>query len=114
MQGKSGKFDKVWWYILIYPSWVNQINQKGGNSLSEAHVLSNLKLNFTTTRSSTFSEFNLALFGVTTLPVTENTCSDLDEAVGTGKTTLTSLVRKGNLGALANLMTKAELEMMNI
>ena len=34
-------------------------------------VLSNLKLHFTTTRSSTFSGFNLALLGLTTLPATE-------------------------------------------
>ena len=57
--------------------------------------LSNLKLHFTTTRSSTFSGFNLALLGVTTMPATEKTRSDLDEAAGTGKTTL-SLARRGN------------------
>ena len=60
-------------------------------------VLSNLKLHFTTTRSSTFSGFNLALLGVTTLPATEKTRSDLDEAAGTRKTTLTSLAQKGEL-----------------
>ena len=59
-------------------------------------VLSNLKLHFTTRRSSTFSGFNLALLGLTTLPATEKTRSDLDEAAGTGKTTLTSLARRGN------------------
>ena len=57
---------------------------------------SNLRLHLTTTRSSTFSRFNLALLGVTTLPATEMTRSDLDEAAGTGKTTLTSLARRGN------------------
>ena len=59
-------------------------------------VLSNPKLNFTTTRPSTFARFNLALLGVTTLPATEKTRSDLDEADGTGKTLLTSLARRGN------------------
>ena len=57
---------------------------------------SNLRLHLTTTRSSTFSGFNLALLGVTTLPATEKTRSDLDEAAGIGKTTLTILDRRGN------------------
>ena len=43
-------------------------------------VLSNLELRFTTTRSFTFSGFNLTLLEVTTLPATEKTRSDLDEA----------------------------------
>ena len=55
-----------------------------------------LKLHFTTTRCSTFSGFNLALLGVTKLLSAEKTRSDLDEAAGTGKNTLTSLVRRGN------------------
>ena len=59
-------------------------------------LFSNLELHLTTTRSSTFSGFKLALLGVTTLPATEKTRSDLDEAAGTGKTTLTSLARRGN------------------
>ena len=58
-------------------------------------LFSNLKLHLTTTRSSTFSGFKLAVLGVTTLPATEKTRSDLDEAAGTGKTTL-SLARGGN------------------
>ena len=58
-------------------------------------LFSNLKLHLTTTRSSTFSGFKLAVLGVTTLPATEKTRSDLDEAAGTGKTTL-SLARRGN------------------
>ena len=77
------------WYILIYSSrrpGNQSFNQKGNNLVSEAHALSNLKLHLTTTRSSSFSGFNLALLGVTR--------SDLDEAAGTGKTTLTSLSRK--------------------
>ena len=57
---------------------------------------SNLRLHLTTTRPSTFSGFNLALLGVTTLPATEKTRSDLDEAAGIGKTTLTILDRRGN------------------
>ena len=56
---------------------------------------SNLRLHLTTTRSSTFSRFNLALLGVTTLSATEETRSDLDEAAGIGKTTLTILDRRG-------------------
>ena len=59
-------------------------------------LFSNLKLHLTTTRSSTFSGFQLALLGVTTLPATEKTHSDLDEAAATGKTPLTSLA-KGEL-----------------
>ena len=43
-------------------------------------VLSNLELRFTTTRPFTFSGFNLTLLGVTPLPATEKTRSDLDEA----------------------------------
>ena len=39
-----------------------------------------LKLHSTTRRSSTFLGFKLALLGVTTLPATEKTRSDLDEA----------------------------------
>ena len=58
-------------------------------------LFSNLKLHLTTTRSSTFSGFKLAVLWVTTLPATEKTRSDLDEAAGTGKTTL-SLARRGN------------------
>ena len=59
-------------------------------------VLNNHKLHFTTTRFSTFSGFNLALSGLTTLLETEKTRTDLDEAAGTGKTTLTCLARRGN------------------
>ena len=55
-----------------------------------------LKLPFTTIRSSTFSGFNLALFGVTKLLSAEKTRWDLDEAADTEKNTLTSLVRRGN------------------
>ena len=58
-------------------------------------LFSNLKLHLTTTRSSTFSGFKLALMGVTTLPATERTRSNLDEVAGTGKTLLTSLARRG-------------------
>ena len=39
-----------------------------------------LKLHSTTMRSSTFSGFKLAILGVTILPATEKTRSDLDEA----------------------------------
>ena len=59
-------------------------------------VLSSLKLHFTLTRTSTFSGFNMALLGVTTLLSTEKTRSDLDEPAGTRKTTLTSLARRKN------------------
>mgnify|MGYP003331733514 CR=1 FL=1 len=59
--------------------------------LMKPMLFSNLELHLTTTRSSTFSGFNLALLGVTTLPATEKTRSDLDEAAGIGKTTLTIL-----------------------
>ena len=58
-------------------------------------VLSNFKLHLTNARSSTSSGFNLTLLGVTTLPATEKTRSDLDEATGTGKTG-TVLARTGN------------------
>ena len=75
---------------------IKSINQKG-DIFSFWNALSNFKLHFATTRSFTFSGFNLAPLGVTTLPATEKTrCSDLDEAAGTGKTTLTSLARRGN------------------
>ena len=47
------------------------------------------------TKSSTISGANLFLSGVTILPATENTRSDLEEAAGMGKTTLT---RSANLG----------------
>ena len=85
------------WCILIYSSrrWENQINESKRWHFLKPMVLSYLKLHFTTTRSSTFSGFNLALCGLTTLPATEKTCSNLDEAAGTGKTTL-SLARRGN------------------
>ena len=43
-------------------------------------VSSSFKLHFTTARSSTFSGFNLTFLGVTILPATEKTRSDLDEA----------------------------------
>ena len=72
-------------------------------------VLSNLKLHFTTRRSSTFSGFNLALLGLTTLPATEKTRSDLDEAAGTGKTTLTSLARRGTESRDASPITAGPL-----
>ena len=72
---------------------IKSINQKG-DIFSFWNALSNFKLHFATTRSFTFSGFNLA--PLTTLPATEKTrCSDLDEAAGTGKTTLTSLARRG-------------------
>jgi len=58
-------------------------------------LFSNLELHLTTTRSSTFSGFKLALMGVTTLPATEKTRSNLYEVAGTGKTLLTSLARRG-------------------
>ena len=64
--------------------------------LMKPMLFSNLELHLTTTRSSTFSGFKLAVLGVTTLPATEKTCTDLDEAAGTGKTTLTSLAIRGN------------------
>ena len=76
--------------------WVEMksIYQKG-DIFSFWNALSNFKLHFATTRSFTFSGFNLAPLGVTTLPATEKTrCSDLDEAAGTGKTTLTSLATR--------------------
>ena len=59
---------------------------------------SNLRLHLTTTRSSTFSGFNLALLGVTTLPATEKTRSDLDEAAGIGKTTFWQFWIEGGIG----------------
>ena len=59
-------------------------------------LVSNLKLHLTTTRSSTFSGFKLALVGVTTSLAKEKTRSDLDEAAGTGKTTLTGLAIREN------------------
>ena len=83
-------------FIQVDVEAIKSINQKGNNLVSEDNALSNLKLHFTTTRCSTFSGFNFALLGVTTLPATEKTCSDLDEAAGTGKITLTSLARRGN------------------
>merc|ERR1719150_3113947 len=63
--------------------------------LMKPMLFSKLELHLTTTRSSTFSGFKLALMGVTTLPATEKTRSNLDEAAGTGKTLLTSLARRG-------------------
>ena len=73
---------------------IKSINQKG-DIFSFWNALSNFKLHFATTRSFTFSGFNLAPLGVTTLPATEKTrYSDLDEAAGTGKTTLTSLATR--------------------
>ena len=75
---------------------IKSINQKG-DIFSFWNALSNFKLHFATTRSFTFSGFNLAPLGVTTLPATEKTrCSDLDEAAGTGKTTLTGLAIRGS------------------
>ena len=53
------------------------------------------RLHFMVTKSSTISGANLFLSGVTILPATENTRSDLEEAAGMGKTTLT---RSANLG----------------
>ena len=79
------------WCILIYSSWDSQINQckrwQFTLCLFKPTLLINLKLHFTTARSSTFSGFNMTLLGLTTLPAIEKTRSDLDEATGTGKTT---------------------------
>ena len=69
-------------------------------------VLNNHKLHFTTTRFSTFSGFNLALSGLTTLLETEKTRSDLDEAAGTGKTTLAS--KKEELRLMISLLQKKD------
>ena len=80
------------WFMMHFDLF-NLINQ---SKRWQFTFLSNLKLHFTSTRSSTFSGFNLALLGLTTLPATEKTWSDLDEAAGSGKTTLTSLARRGN------------------
>ena len=65
--------------------------------LMKPMLFSNLKLHFTTTRSSIFSGFKLVLLRVTTLRAKEKTRSDLDEAAGTVKTTLTSLARGGTV-----------------
>ena len=76
------------WFKLT----ARQLNQ----SIKKVTIYVLKPMQFTTTRSSTVSGFNLALLRVTTLPATEETCSDLDEAAGSGKTTLTSLARRGN------------------
>ena len=72
-------------------------------------LFSNLELHLTTTRSSTFSGFKLALMGVTTLPATEKTRSNLDEVAGTGKTLLTSLARRGTESRDASPITAGPL-----
>ena len=54
----------------------------------EGSSLSSRRLHFNVTKSSTISGANLFLSGVTTLPATENTRSDLEEAAGMGKITL--------------------------
>ena len=54
-------------------------------------------------------EFKLALFGVTTLPATEKTRSNLDEVAGTGKTLLTSLARRGTESRDASPITAGPL-----
>ena len=53
----------------------------------EGSSLSSRRLHFNVTKSSTISGANLFLSGVTTLPATENTRSDLEEAAGMGKMT---------------------------
>ena len=83
-------------FDLFKLSQSNQSIKKMTTYFMKAMVLSNFKLHFTTARSSTFSGFKLALLGVTTLPATEKTRSNLDEVAGTGKTLLTSLARRGN------------------
>ena len=99
IQEKSKNFDD--WFLMhfdLFKSTMRKSNKwikKVTIHFLKPMVLSYLKLHFTTTRSSTFSGFNLALLGLTTLPATEKTRSDLDEAAGTGKTTL-SLARRGN------------------
>ena len=82
----------------IYSRWSNQIL-----------LFSNLELHLTTTRSSTFSGFKLALMGVTTLPATEKIRSNLDEVAGTGKTLLTSLARRGTESRDASPITAGPL-----
>ena len=100
IQEKSKNFDD--WFLMhfdLFKSTMRKSNKwikKVTIHFLKPMVLSYLKLHFTTTRSSTFSGFNLALLGLTTLPATEKTRSDLDEAAGTGKTTLTSLAKRGN------------------
>ena len=77
--------------------------------LMKPMLFSNLELHLTTTRSSTFSGFKLALMGVTTLPATEKTRSNLDEVAGTGKTLLTSLARRGTESRDASPITAGPL-----
>ena len=50
-----------------------------------------------------------ALMGVTTLPATEETRSNLDEVAGTGKTLLTSLARRGTESRDASPITAGPL-----
>ena len=85
-------FSEHWFKLTLRQS--NQSIKQVTIYFLKPMVLSNLKLQFTTTRSSTFSGFNLALLVVTTLLATEKTRSD--EAAGTEKTTLTRLVRRGH------------------
>ena len=54
----------------------------------EGSSLSSRRLHFNVTKSSTISGANLFLSRVTTLPATENTRSDLEEAARMGKMTL--------------------------
>jgi len=79
--------------------------------LMKPMLFSNLELHLTTTRSSTstFSGFKLALMGVTILPATEKTRSNLDEVAGTGKTLLTSLARRGTESCDASPITAGPL-----
>ena len=77
--------------------------------LMKPMLFSNIELHLTTTRSSTFSGFKLALMGVTTLPATERTRSNLDEVAGTGKTLLTSLARRGTESRDASPITAGPL-----
>ena len=58
----------------------------------EGSSLSSRRLHFNVTKSSTISGANLFLSGVTTLPATENTRSDLEEAAGMGKMTLANIL----------------------
>ena len=57
---------------------------------SDDKFLNKRKLHFSMTRSSTISGASLLRSGVTTLPATLKTRSDLEDAAGMAKTTLTS------------------------
>ena len=95
---------------FIHVKAIKSINQDDDKLLLMKPMLfSNLELHLATTRSSTFSGFKLALMGVTTLPATEKTRSNLDEVAGTGKTLLTSLARRGTESRDASPITAGPL-----